>query len=56
MCESFYDKFQPYFGQNNFELAYIDTESFIISFTPNKRIAEGVKFFDEGFHLTDFDP
>ena len=31
MYETYYDELQPYFGQENFHLQYIDTDSFAIS-------------------------
>ena len=31
MYETYYDKFQPYFGQENLQLHYIDTDSFVLS-------------------------
>ena len=31
MCETYCDKRQPYFGEYNIELHYMDTESFVIS-------------------------
>ena len=31
MCETYYDYLQPYFGQENIELHYIDTDAFVVS-------------------------
>ena len=31
MYETYYDKLQPYFGQENIQLHYMDTDSFILS-------------------------
>ena len=31
MYETYYDKLQPYFGQENFQLHYIDTDAFVLS-------------------------
>ena len=31
MYETYYDKLQPYFGQKNLHLHYMDTDSFILS-------------------------
>ena len=31
MYETYYDKLQPYFGQENLHLHYMDTDSFILS-------------------------
>ena len=30
-CETYYDKLQPYFGLENIQLHYMDTDSFILS-------------------------
>ena len=44
MYEWYYDKMQPYFGKNNLELHYLDTDSFIFSFKPIKSLFEDLKF------------
>ena len=31
MYETFYDKLQPYFGEKNLQLPYMDTDSFVLS-------------------------
>ena len=31
MYETYYDKLQPYFGQKNLQLHYMDTDSFVLS-------------------------
>ena len=31
MYETYYDILQPYFGQENLQLHYIDTDSFVLS-------------------------
>ena len=31
MYETYYEKFQPYFGQENIQLHYLDTDSFVLS-------------------------
>ena len=31
MYETYYDKLQPYFGQENIQLHYIDTDTFVLS-------------------------
>ena len=31
MYQTFYDKLQPYFGQGNIILQYMDTDSFVLS-------------------------
>ena len=56
MYEWYYDKMQPYFGEDNLELHYLDTDSFIFSFKPIKSLIEDLKFFKEDFDFTDLDP
>ena len=43
MYEWFYDKMEPYFGEDNLELHYLDTNSFKFLFKPIKSIIEGLK-------------
>ena len=38
--EWYYDKMQPYFGEDNLELHYLDTDSFIFSFKPVESLIE----------------
>ena len=33
MFETYYDELQPYFGQENIHLHYIDTDAFVLSVT-----------------------
>ena len=40
LYEWYYDKMQPYFGEDNLELHYLDTDSFISSFKPIKSLIE----------------
>ena len=54
--EWYYDKMQPYFGEDNLELHYLDTDSFIFSFKPIKSLIEGLKHFKEDFVFSDLDP
>ena len=56
MYEWYYDKMQPYFGEDNLELHYFDTGSFIFSFKPIKSSIEELKHFKEDFDLSDLDP
>ena len=56
MYEWYYDKMQPYFGENNLELHYLDTDSFIFSFKPIKSLIEDLKHFKEDFDFSDLDP
>ena len=56
MYEWYYDKMQPFFGEDNLELHYLDTDSFIFSFKPIKSLIEGLKHFKEDFDFSDLDP
>ena len=56
LYEWYYDKMQPYFGEDKLELRYLDTDSFIFSFRPIKILIEHLKQFKEGFDFSDLDP
>ena len=56
MYEWYYDKMQSNFGEDNLELHYLDTDSFILSFKPIKSLIEDLKHFKEDFELSDLDP
>ena len=56
MYEWYYDKMQPYFGEDNLELHYLDTDSFIFSFKPIKSLIEDLKHFKDDFDFSDLDP
>ena len=56
MYEWYYDKMQPYFGEDNLELHYLDTDSFIFSFKPIKSLIEDLKHFKDDFEFSDLDP
>ena len=49
MYEWYCDKMQPYFVEDNLELLYLDTDSFIFSFKPIKSLFEDLKHFQEDF-------
>ena len=36
MYETYYDKLQPYFGENDIQLHYMDTDSFVLSVNTKK--------------------
>ena len=55
MYEWYYDKMQPYFGEDNLELHYLDTDSFIFSLKPIKSLFEDSKCFKEDFDFSDLD-
>ena len=48
MYETYYDKLQPYFGQRNLQLHYMDTDSFVLS-VDTKDIIKDVKKLHEFF-------
>ena len=56
MYEWYYDKVQPYFGEDNLGLHYLDTDSFIFSFKPIESLFEDLKFLKEDFDFSDSDP
>ena len=56
MYDWYYDKMQPYFGEANLELHYLDTDSFIFSVKPIKSLIEDLKHFKEDFDFSDIDP
>ena len=56
LFEWYYDKMQPYFGEDSLELHYLDTDSIIFSFKPLKSLIEDLKYFQEDFDFSDLDP
>ena len=56
MYKRYYDKVQPYFGEDKLELHYLDTDSFIFSFKPIKNLIEDIKNLKEDFDFSDLDP
>ena len=40
MYETYYDKLQPYFGRENIQLHYIDTDAFVISVNTEDKIID----------------
>ena len=47
---------QPYFQEDELELHYLDTDSFIFSFKPIKSLIEDLKHFKDDFDFSDLDP
>ena len=47
---------QPYFGEDSLELHYLNTESFIFSFKPNKSLIKDLKHFKDILDFGDLDP
>ena len=44
MYQTYYDKLQPYFGQENIQLHYMDTDSFVLSVNTKDIIKDLKKF------------
>ena len=51
MFEAYYDKLQPYFGQENLHLHFMDIESFVLSVNTKKIIKE-LKNLEEFFDFS----
>ena len=56
MYDRFYDKMKSYFGRDNLELHYLDTDSFILSFKLIKSLTEDLKIFKKDFDFSDLHP
>ena len=54
MYETYYDKLQPYFGQENIQLHYMDTDSFILSVN-TKDIIKDFKNLEDIFDFSNLD-
>ena len=54
MYETSYDKLQPYFGQENLHLHYMDTDSFVLSIN-TKDIIKDFKFLEDIFDFSNID-
>ena len=54
MCETYYDELQPYFGQENIQLHYMDTDSFVLSVN-TEDIIEGSKNLEDIFDFSNID-
>ena len=54
MYETYYDKLQPYFGQNNIHLHYMDTDSFVLS-VKTKEIIKDLKNLEHIFDFSNLD-
>ena len=54
MYETYYDKLQPYFGQENLQLHYMDTDSFILSVN-TKDIIKDLKNLEDIFDFSNLD-
>ena len=54
MYETYYDTLQPYFGQENLQLHYIDTDGVILSMT-TKDIIKDLKNLEDNFDFSNLD-
>ena len=54
MYETYYDTVQPYFGQKNLQLHYIDTDGMILSMN-TKDIINDLKNLDDTFDFSNLD-
>ena len=54
MYETYYDKLQPYFGEKNLHLHYMDTDSFILSVN-TKDIIKDLKNLEDIFDFSNLD-
>ena len=54
LYESYYDKLQPYFGQGNLHLHFMDTDSFVLSMN-TKVIIKDLKNLEDIFDLSNLD-
>ena len=54
MYETYYDKLQPYFGQKNIQLHYMDTDSFVLSVN-TKDIIQDLKNLEDIFDFSNLD-
>ena len=54
MYETYYDKFQPYFGDKNLQLHYMDTGSFVLSVNTND-IIKDLKNLEDSFDSSNLD-
>ena len=54
MYETYYDKLQPYFGQENWQLHYMDTDSFVLSVN-TKDIIKHLRILEDIFDFSNLD-
>ena len=54
MYETYYDKLQPYFGQENIQLHYMDTDSFVLSVN-TKNIIKDLRNLEDIFDFSNLD-
>ena len=54
LYESYYDKLPPFFGKENFQLHYIDTDAFVLSVNTND-IIRGLRNLEDIFDFSNLD-
>ena len=54
LYESYYDTLQPFFGQENLQLHYVDTDGMILS-TKTQNIINDLKNLEDIFHFSNLD-
>ena len=54
MYETHFDNLQPYFGQANLQLHYVDTDGLILSMK-TENIINGLKFLGDNFDFSNLD-
>ena len=54
MYETYYDILQPYFGQENIQLHYVDTDAFVLSLN-TKDIVKDLKNIEDIFDFSNLD-
>ena len=54
MYETYYDKLQPYFGQQTIQLHYMNTDSFVLSFN-TKDIIKNLDNLEDIFDFSNLD-
>ena len=54
MYETYYDKLQPYFGQENIHLHYVDTDAFVLSLN-TKDNTKDLKNLEDIFDFSNLD-
>ena len=54
LYETYYDRLQPYFGQEKIHLHYMDTDSFVLSVN-TKDFIKGLKNLEDKFDFSNLD-
>ena len=54
MYETYYDKLQPYFGQEKIQIHYVDTDAYVLSIDSNNNIKD-LKNLEDIFDFSNLD-